>query len=237
MPVYQLLSDSYGFPPTSEAEEDGLLAIGGDLSPGRLLEAYSRGIFPWFSDHEPIMWWSPAPRLVLYPQDLHISKSMRPLFNKKTYHVTFDTAFPRVIQACKSIFRPDQYGTWITRDMIDAYILLHQLGFAHSVEVWKGKELVGGLYGIGLGSCFFGESMFAKESNASKYGFIWMVRGLEKLGFDLVDCQTKTRHLVSLGAKEVNRIEFENHLSQAIQKDHRRGSWSDLPELLKTPKL
>lgn len=237
MPVYQLLPDSYGFPPTSEAEEDGLLAIGGDLSPGRLLEAYARGIFPWFSDHEPIMWWSPAPRLVLLPCDLHVSKSMRPLFNKKVFTVTFDTAFERVIQACKSIFRPDQLGTWITNDMIEAYTLLHHLGFAHSVEVWKEKELVGGLYGIGLGSCFFGESMFAKESNASKFGFIWMVKGLERLGFDLIDCQTKTRHLVSMGAKEIGRVEFEEILYEAIQKDHLRGSWSEIGELILPPTL
>ncbi len=237
MPIYQLLPDSYGFPRTSEAEPDGLLAIGGDLSPGRLLEAYSRGIFPWFSDHEPIMWWSPAPRLVLFPEELHISKSMRPLFNQEVYHVSFDTAFERVMQACKSTFRRDQLGTWITKDMITAYTLLHQLGFAHSVEVWKEKELVGGLYGISLGSAFFGESMFAKQSNASKYGFIWLVRGLERLGIELIDCQTHTNHLASLGAKEISRDEFEKLLSETIQNEHLRGSWTKIPELLMPPSL
>ena len=237
MPVYQLLQDSYGFPSTWEAEPDGLLAIGGDLSPGRLLAAYSMGIFPWYSDHEPILWWSPAPRLVLFPEELHISKSMRPLFNQKTFTVTIDTAFHRVIQACRSIYRKDQLGTWITSEMVKAYSLLHQLGFAHSVEVWKEKELVGGLYGIGLGSCFFGESMFAKESNASKFGFIWAVRAMEKLGFEVIDCQTRTNHLVSLGAREIERGEFEKLLDRALQNDHLRGSWTHFPEFQATPRL
>lgn len=237
MPVYQLLADSYQFPPTSEAEEDGLLAIGGDLSPGRLLEAYARGIFPWYSDQEPIMWWSPAPRLILHPNELHISKSMRPLFNKKAFRVTYDTVFDRVIHACKTVFRKDQYGTWITPDMINAYNLLHELGFAHSVEVWQEEHLVGGLYGIGLGSCFFGESMFAKVSNASKYGFISMVKGLQQLGYTVIDCQTKTKHLVSMGAKEVDRSVFEELLASAIQQDHRRGPWTALPEFTARIKL
>ncbi|MCL4105582.1 UNVERIFIED_CONTAM: hypothetical protein GTU68_057457 [Idotea baltica] len=203
--------------------------MGGDLSPGRLLEAYARGIFPWYSDNEPIMWWSPAPRLILEPKELHIAKSMRPLFNKEVYRVTYDTVFDRVIHACKTAFRKDQYGTWITPEMINAYNLLHELGFAHSVEVWQEENLVGGLYGIGLGSCFFGESMFAKASNASKFGFISLVKGLQHLGYDLIDCQTKTKHLVSLGAKEVNRSTFEGFLAEAIQKDHLRGPWTEIP--------
>ncbi len=237
MPVYQLLQDSYDFPHTSEAESNGLLAIGGDLSPGRLLEAYSKGIFPWFSDHEPIMWWSPAPRFVLFPNELHVSRSMRPLFNKKVFRVSFDTAFEDVIQACKSTFRRHQPGTWITNEMVNAYSQLHQLGFAHSVEVWKENELAGGLYGIGIGSCFFGESMFTKKSNASKFGFIWLIRGLERAGFNLIDCQIHTSHLSSLGAREISRDKFEKLLFRAIKNDHLRGPWTEIPELLKPPSL
>lgn len=234
MSVYQLSAQSLAFPPTWDAEPDGLLAVGGDLSPARLLAAYSQGIFPWFSEGEPILWWTPAPRLVLFPADLKVSKSMRTLLRKRRFQVTYDTAFEQVIDACRAAPRKGQEGTWITPEMKKAYLRLHHLGFAHSVEVWREGELVGGLYGISLGSCFFGESMFARQSNASKVGFIQLVRGLEAWGFTLIDCQTRTEHLVSLGACEISRSDFEHQLEKALEADHRTGSWTHIPQLQST---
>ncbi len=201
---------SYTFPKPEKADRQGLLAVGGDLSPERLLVAYYSGIFPWFDDSQPILWWSPDPRFVLFPNKLHISKSMRQLLHKKAFKVTYNRQFQEVIQACAAIPRPGQQGTWITSDMIAAYIELHKRGYAKSVEVWKENTLVGGLYGIYLKDkkIFCGESMFAKISNASKYGFISLVQKLQQEGLRLIDCQVYTKHLESLGAEEIPRAHF-----------------------------
>ncbi|HFC00520.1 MAG TPA: leucyl/phenylalanyl-tRNA--protein transferase, partial [Phaeodactylibacter sp.] len=178
MPVFRL-TDELLFPPPELANEDGILAIGGDLSPQRLVLAYSMGLFPWFNPGEPILWWSPDPRFVLFPKKLKVSKSMRPYFNQKKFRVTYNTCFETIMRNCQQQYRKRQAGTWITDEMIVSYTKLNESGIAHSVEVWQGDELVGGLYGIALGKIFFGESMFAKVSNASKFGFITLVRKLE----------------------------------------------------------
>ena len=193
MPVYWLRENELNFPHPQQASSDGLLAVGGDLSVKRLLLAYSWGIFPWYTHGDPILWWHPDPRFVLFPDQLRISKSMRPYFNQQKYRATYDQAFGEVIRACGTVDRRGQESTWITEDMIEAYEELHAAGFAHSVEVWKDDELVGGLYGVAIGRVFFGESMFAKASNASKFGFITLVQDLTKWGFQLIDCQQETR--------------------------------------------
>ena len=217
------------FPNPELANEEGILAVGGDLSPQRLLYAYSIGIFPWFNPEDPIIWWSPDPRFVLFPEELKISKSMRPLFNQQKFEVSMDRAFPEVIASCASVARRGQGGgTWISKAMQEAYIRLHELGFAHSVEVWQEGQLVGGLYGIALGKCFFGESMFAKVSNASKYGFISLVRHLHEEGYWLVDCQQETAHLASLGARSIPRKEFLGILHDNQKEDTHQGPWEDL---------
>ena len=205
-----LLDETLWFPNPSEANQDGLLAVGGNLSPERLLLAYNSGIFPWFNDDEMIMWWSPNPRMVMFPKELKVHKSMRQLFNQQKFKVTYNTHFKDVITACSEIERPDQDGTWITSQMIDAYTELHLQGVATSVEVWQDNLLVGGLYGIYLKDkqLFCGESMFTKVSNASKYGFISLVRKLESEGVKLIDCQMHTNHLERLGAKEISRESF-----------------------------
>jgi len=200
--------------------------VGGDLSVDRLLAAYRQGIFPWFNPDDPIIWWSPDPRFVLFPDELKIHKSMRPYFNQKKFTVTFDGHFETVMRACQMQRRNNQVGgTWITEDMIEGYCNLHQQGYAHSVEVWKGEELVGGLYGIALGKIFFGESMFAKVSNASKFGFITLVQELKKKGFKLIDCQQKTGHLGSLGARAIPRQEFIELLEVNRGEEDLQGSW------------
>ncbi|PCK10166.1 MAG: leucyl/phenylalanyl-tRNA--protein transferase [Alteromonadaceae bacterium] len=206
------------FPDTSQAlcDPDGLLAVGGDLSPERLLQAYSRGIFPWFSDDQPILWWSPDPRTVLVPAELHVGRSVRKLLNKKPFKITMDHAFHQVIRQCASISRNGENGTWITDDMLEAYLDLHHAGFAHSVEAWQGDQLVGGLYGIALGKAFFGESMFSSASGASKIAFVHLVKQLQRWQFELIDCQMKTEYLMSFGAKEVSREQFESKLKLAI---------------------
>lgn len=191
--------------------DSDIVQIGGDLSIGRILSAYSRGIFPWYS-YGPVVWWSPDPRFVLYPADLKISKSMRNLFNQKRFQVTFDQNFKEVIGLCAKVDRVDQHGTWITKEMNLAYNKLHELGHAHSVEVWNDGQLVGGLYGIALGKIFFGESMFTLMSNASKYGFITLVKFLIENEFFLIDCQQKTPHLGSLGAVEIERSLFLRYI-------------------------
>jgi leucyl/phenylalanyl-tRNA--protein transferase len=196
------------FPPVDHAEPDGLLAVGGDLTTDRLLLAYQSGIFPWYSDDQPILWFSPDPRFVLFPEDLKVANSLRRIIKAETFTVTYDTAFDAVIENCRSIERVDQPGTWITEDMAAAYCDLHKAGHAHSVEVWQNKELVGGLYGVTVGKCFCGESMFAQASNASKVGFVWLVDKLKTDGFNMIDCQMPTDHLAGFGAKPIPRNEF-----------------------------
>lgn len=200
------LTQKIEFPDVSKASTDGLLAIGGDLSPERLLHAYSKGIFPWFQDEEPILWWSPNPRFVLFPKDLKVSKSMKQILKKELFVVTENKAFKTVIENCAEAKRDNQDGTWITDNMIEAYLKLHQLGYAKSIEVWQNEQLVGGLYGIAINDTIFcGESMFAKVSNASKVGFITFIKNCD---YQLIDCQLHTKHLESLGAKNISRSEF-----------------------------
>jgi leucyl/phenylalanyl-tRNA--protein transferase len=204
------LTQKIEFPDVSEASLDGLLAVGGDLSPERLLYAYQNGIFPWFEDTEPILWWSPDPRFVLFPDDLKVSKSMKQLLKKNQFKVTENKAFKDVIENCAEAKREGQQGTWITDKMIEAYMKLHKLGYAKSVEVWQNDELVGGLYGIVIGNdVFCGESMFAKVSNASKVGFITFI---QNSNYKLIDCQIHTKHLESLGGKHIPRLEFVKYL-------------------------
>lgn len=207
MPIFQLTEDLV-FPHPKFANDDGILAVGGDLSVNRLILSYKNGIFPWFNEDDPIIWWSPDPRCVLFTDNIKISKSMRQLLSKNEFDVTLDNNFVDVISNCGKTKRKGQKGTWITEEMRFAYLELHKQGFAHSVEVWNNSELVGGLYGVFIGKTFFGESMFAKKSNTSKYGFIKLVEALNKSDVSLIDCQTTTEHLISLGAEEINRDRF-----------------------------
>lgn len=202
-----ILTNELWFPAVEEATEDGLLAIGGNLSIDRLLLAYRSGIFPWFNKEEPPLWWCPHPRFVLFPQELYVSKSMQQLLNRNAFEVTINKAFRQVITLCAAT-RMLKEGTWITTEIITAYTQLFTMGYAVSVEVWKQEELVGGLYGIRMGNLFFGESMFSKVSNASKYAFISYVQQLQKEGVVLIDCQVYTEHLESLGARMIGRAEF-----------------------------
>ncbi|MFZ6044794.1 leucyl/phenylalanyl-tRNA--protein transferase [Pseudomonas sp. CR3202] len=208
-----LKRDSLAFPPLGRAlrEPNGLLAAGGDLSPERLIQAYRHGCFPWYQEGQPILWWSPDPRTVLPPQEIHISRSLAKLLRQERFSVTFDQAFPAVIEGCAG---PRGYtdGTWITTEMQAAYIELHRRGVAHSVEVWKDGELVGGLYGLAMGRLFFGESMFSRTDNASKVGFATLVRRLNQWGFVLIDCQMPTQHLQSFGARTIGREKFSRYL-------------------------
>ena len=204
------------FPPVEDADENGLLAIGGDLTPARLILAYRSGIFPWFNEADPICWWSPDPRFVLYPSELKISKSMQQVVKKQTFQFSTNKAFKAVIHACSTTPRNGQDGTWITNEMQDAYLHMHQLGYAHSAEAWLNNELVGGLYGIRLGNVFYGESMFSHVSNASKFAFIQYVQMLQKENVQLIDCQLHTQHLESLGATMIPRKTFMQHLQQWI---------------------
>lgn len=230
MPVYQL-DERLIFPPPELADENGMIAVGGDLCPERLLLAYSMGIFPWYSEGLPIIWHSPDPRLVLTPETLHVPRSLRKVMRKRPYEIRLDTAFDQVIEACAEVPREDQDGTWITEDMKRAYIELHELGFAHSAEAWQGDELVGGLYGVSLGSAFFGESMFAHADNASKIAFITLIRQLEAWNIDLIDCQVYTEHLSRFGAVEWRRREFLAALHSAVRRPTRRGRWRLDPHL------
>jgi leucyl/phenylalanyl-tRNA--protein transferase len=214
-----LLSKDLVFPPVYLANEDGLLAIGGDLSSERLILAYKSGIFPWFSKNDPIVWYSPNPRMVLFPNKLKISKSMKQLIRKNEFQITFNQNFAEVVANCKTIYRKNQQGTWITDEMQQAYLKLHKKGIAKSVEVWQHsnlatheKKLVGGLYGIDLGTVFCGESMFSKVSNTSKLAFIYLVEKLKKENYKLIDCQVYNPHLASLGAAEIPREEFLTYL-------------------------
>jgi len=203
-----MLTHKIEFPSVSMANKDGILAIGGDLSVERLLLAYHSGIFPWFNEREPIIWYAPNPRMVLYPVELKVSKSMRQLLKKKTYKVTYNTAFKKVINHCKNVVRKKQDGTWITNDMEKAYIELYKKGFAKSVEVWHNETLVGGLYGVDLGTVFCGESMFSLESNASKVAFVFLTQKLKSENYKLIDCQVYNSHLATLGAREISRVDF-----------------------------
>ena len=223
-----MLKTDLWFPDVEESTEEGIVAMGGDLSAERLILAYSKGIFPWYSsDKSPILWWSPDPRFVLFPENLIVSKSMRPYFNQNKFKVTWDQNFEDVIKNCQKIDREDQPGTWITSKMLAAYIQLHKMGYAHSVEVWLDNELVGGLYGISLGKVFFGESMFAKVSNASKFGFISLVNQLKQKGFLLIDCQQETKHLESLGANAIKRKDFIDILNHNNIEETYIGSWEN----------
>ena len=208
---------SLKFPPLHKAlrEPNGLLAAGGDLSAARLVEAYRHGCFPWYQDGQPLLWWSPDPRTVLLPNNLHISRSLRKVLRSDLFSVTFDRNFTDVIHACSEP-RKDEDGTWITSEMQAAYFALHAKGHAHSVEVWQQDQLVGGLYGIAIGQLFFGESMFSRASNASKVGFVTLVSALKAAGFVLIDCQMPTAHLISLGAESIRRSEFSEYLTQHL---------------------
>lgn len=215
MTIHLLRSDQLLFPPVEDAAPDGLLAMGGDLSVARLLRAYQVGIFPWYS-HPPVLWWCPDPRFVLFPQKLRISKSMRQVLKRQQFRITINEAFPAVIEHCSQIKRAGQWGSWITREMIRAYTLLHQKGYAYSVEAWQDGMLAGGLYGVWLGKAFFGESMFSHFSNASKAAFITFVQYLQNEGVRLIDCQVHTAHLASLGAEFIPRAEFQTLLRDAL---------------------
>ncbi|NJK82579.1 MAG: leucyl/phenylalanyl-tRNA--protein transferase [Saprospiraceae bacterium] len=225
MPVFWLSDKDYHFPDPNLADDEGILAIGGDLSPQRLLVAYERGIFPWFNPTDPIVWWSPNPRFVLFPEELKVAKSMRPYFNNHKFQLTLDTHFEQVIRNCQQARRRGQQGTWITEGIVEGYCQLHDMGYAHSVEVWEGQQLVGGLYGIALGKCFFGESMFAHVSNASKFGFISMVNILRQKDYWLIDCQQPTRHLSSLGGRPIPRKEFLATLHKNKEQITDIGNW------------
>jgi leucyl/phenylalanyl-tRNA--protein transferase len=224
VPVF-LLSDTIEFPPPRLASEDGLLAVGGDLSQERLLLAYRMGIFPWFSDNEPILWWSPDPRLVLYPHEIKISKTLKKIIKKKAFKVTMDLAFNEVINQCAQVRLQKNQGTWIIKDIIEAYCGLHESGFAHSVEVWYQDELAGGLYGVSIGKCFFGESMFTRISNASNIALVKLVEYLKKLSFDFIDCQVTTEHLIRFGAREIPRTLFLYQLEKSLKAPTKRGKW------------
>ncbi len=215
------------FPPLTTALRDpnGLLCAGGDLSPWRLLEAYRHGIFPWYSRGEPILWWSPDPRMVLFPAEFRISRSLRRRLREPHFRTTFDTAFPAVIGACAEIARAGQSGTWITREMQRAYCRLHELGFAHSVETWIDDTLVGGLYGLAIGRMFYGESMFARATDASKVAIAHLVRFLEDEGYGMIDCQMSTPHLASLGARELPRARFVERLRSLVAVTWQPGKW------------
>ncbi|HOD28064.1 MAG TPA: leucyl/phenylalanyl-tRNA--protein transferase [Syntrophales bacterium] len=233
MPVFALTEDIL-FPPAHLADRSGLVAVGGDLSPARLLAAYRQGIFPWYGEGDPLLWWSPHPRFVLTPRELHISGSLRALLRKNAFAVTFDRDFPAVIAACGR-HRPGRDETWITPEMREAYLTLHELGYAHSVEAWQGENLVGGLYGVSLGRCFFGESMFTEVSNASKAAFVSLVERLGECDFTLIDCQVFTRHLQSLGARMIARKTFLNRLRLALAHPTLRGNWGERPGFIVQP--
>lgn len=223
--IHPLKQDSLDFPDPRRASEEGLLAYGGDLHPNRLLTAYARGIFPWYSPGDPILWWSPNPRLLLYPEKFRLRKSFRRVLRSGKFTVTFDGAFETVIRGCAETPRKGQGQTWIVPEMQEAYIRLHQRGFAHSVEVYKEEVLVGGLYGVAIGKVFVGESMFSLVPDASKVAFKALSDVLGAKGYDFIDCQMKTDHMVGLGAEEVERDIYLDVLEEAVQKPSDPGSW------------
>jgi len=227
MPVY-LLSDEIIFPPPNLANDDGLLAVGGDLHPDRLLLAYKSGIFPWYSDEDPILWWSPDPRLVLYPKELKVSRSLARTMRKDRFKITMDSHFKQVIESCAQTRSRIGEGTWITKEMIEAYCRLHELGYAHSVETWCEGQIVGGLYGVSLGRCYFGESMFSTVSDASKVALVHLRNFLNNQDFNMIDCQVPTDHLVSMGAREISRHDFLRQLDQSLKYPSLIGTWHGL---------
>ncbi|SDB01748.1 leucyl/phenylalanyl-tRNA--protein transferase [Desulfonatronum thiosulfatophilum] len=226
MPVYAL-NHRIVFPPVENAEPDGLLAVGGDLTPERLFHAYSLGIFPWYAPGSPILWWSPDPRLVLFPEELHISSSLRKFLRRNAFQVSFDKAFKYVITRCATVPRPNGPGTWLVPEMRCAYIKLHEVGVAHSVEVWEGGELVGGIYGVALGRIFFGESMFHTRANASKVALIHLVQRLRRWDFQVLDCQQTTQHMLRFGAREIPRTQFMTILEETATLPTIFGKWAD----------
>jgi leucyl/phenylalanyl-tRNA---protein transferase len=227
MPVYQLPS-TLVFPLPEQADSSGLLAVGGDLSAERLLLAYENGIFPWFNDDQPILWWSPENRMVLYPDEFKQSKSLKQSIRNKQFEFKMDTAFVQVIEHCAKVPRADQDGTWISDEIKSAYANLHQMGFAHSFEIWQNTNLVGGLYGVSLGRAFFGESMFSLVSDASKAAFYFLSEFAKKQDFHFVDCQLHTDHLASLGAKEIPRNQFLSELKTALAYPDLNQLWTQL---------
>lgn len=228
---YLAINDFYTFPdPLSLEDDEGIVGVGGNLSPGMLFSAYYQGLFPWYDEH-PILWWSLNPRLILKPENIKVTKSMGKLFKKSMYRVTMDNSFKDVVTGCREISRSHEDGTWITDEIVEAYSVLHDEGFAHSVEVWdNNNKLVGGLYGVSIGNFFAGESMFSKESNTSKYGFITLALFLKEKGFDFIDCQQETKHLASLGAAPVDRKDFYKFLNSSLKKNTYRGDWSKIFE-------
>ena len=225
MPVYQL-NEQIIFPPAQFARKDGLLAVGGDLSPERLLLAYRQGIFPWFMDAEPILWWSPDPRLVLYPAEFRPSRSLQKKIRRDVFRITMDQAFRQVITACAQTHRVNDERTWLGADMISAYCRLHESGFAHSVEAWFEDKLAGGVYGVSLGRCFFGESMFTLIRDASKVALAALVGYLRENSFDFIDCQISSPHLIRLGAREMPRVLFLKLLAKALETPTTTGRWT-----------
>ncbi len=225
MPVFRI-PDKHLFPHPSLAEPDGLLGVGGDLDPGRLMLAYANGIFPWYSAGQPILWFSPDPRFVLRPEALKVGRSLKKIIRRGDYEIRLDTAFLAVIRGCKEAYRPGQHGTWITPDMEAAYVELHRLGHAHSAEAWFEGELVGGLYGVSIGGLFSGESMFAQRSDASKVAFVWLVRQMAAWGITLVDAQVRTEHLARFGGAELPREQYLSELHHLLSQPSRPGPWS-----------
>ena len=232
MPVF-LLSEHINFPPPHFSRKDGLLAIGGDLSRERLLLAYQKGIFPWYSHDEPILWWSPDPRMVLYPEELHISRRLRRTIRQNLFKITMDKEFFRVIKSCAETRLDKDQPTWIVPEMIHAYCQLHEEGYAHSVEAWYHGKLAGGLYGLATGKCFSGESMFTSVTDASKTAFVYLVTFLKLLGFQMIDCQVKTLHLMSFGAREIPRKIFLKQLEKAVESSRVRGKWKLNADLIR----
>jgi leucyl/phenylalanyl-tRNA--protein transferase len=224
MPIYRLPSATTAFPDPFDAEPDGLLAVGGDLSPQRLISAYRIGVFPWYQEDSPLLWWSPEPRCILLPEEFHLPRSLARTLKRSVFTFSFDQAFSDVIKSCASP-RNGSGATWLLPEMVEAYINLHRLGLAHSVEAWQNEELVGGLYGVSLGSAFFGESMFFRRPNASKAAFAHLVLSLRTGGFTLIDCQQVTHNLLRFGAKPVSRIEFMARLNRALGEPPRQGGW------------
>ncbi len=220
--------ENIGFPDPRQAEDHGLIAVGGDYRPEMLITAYAHGIFPWPTEGFSHAWFSPNPRMVLVPEELHVSRSLRKTLRQGRFRVTFDTAFDQVVRCCAAAPRPGQGGTWITEDLMTGFVELHQLGFAHSVESWHGERLVGGVYGLALGSVFCGESMFHAERDASKVAFVTLVQQLRAWDFRMVDCQIHTEHLEQLGAREWHRDRFLDELELAVHDPTRRGKWTDL---------